>query len=299
MRTLILNQTNIVQDGFNNKLVYRFPNSVTFKNQEIAFASATMYFSWENINISYQNNTFTYNWLDALGVSTTYTVTIPNGTWEISAINAYLQYVFIQNGHYLVNGSGDNVYYAEFLVNPERYAIQINTFLFPIALPAGWSNPAAVPFPPQPFNPIVTLPAKFNEIMGYVVGFATDQNLNNAYVPPVSQYVSKLANGTLSYISTTFPNVQPNSSILFSISNIDNSYATPSSILYTLTPSVSVGQVISERVPEFAWLPLINGTTSELRLTILGTDLNPIQLKDPQITIVLVIKDKLDIGMLK
>jgi hypothetical protein len=299
MRTLILNQTNIVPDGQNNKLVYRFPNSVTFKNQEIAFASATMYFSWENINISYQNNTFTYNWINGGGVATTYTVTIPNGTWEISAINAYLQYVFIQNGHYLVNGSGDNVYYAEFLVNPERYAIQINTFLFPTALPAGWSNPAAVPFPPQSFNPIITLPAKFNEIMGYVVGFATDQNLNNAYVPPVSQFVSKLANGTLSYISTTFPNVQPNSSILFSISNIDNSYATPSSILYTLTPSVSVGQVISERVPEFAWLPLINGTTSELRLTILGTDLNPIQLKDPQITIVLVIKDKLDFGMIK
>ncbi len=299
MRTLILNQTNIVPDGFNNKLVYRFPNSVTFKNQEIAFASATMYFSWENINISYQNNTFTYNWINGGGVATTYTVTIPNGTWEISAINAYLQYVFIQNGHYLVNGSGDNVYYAEFLVNPERYAIQINTFLFPTALPAGWSNPAAVPFPPQSFNPIITLPAKFNEIMGYVVGFATNQNLNNAYVPPVSQFVSKLANGTLSYISTTFPNVQPNSSILFSISNIDNSYATPSSILYTLTPSVSVGQVISERVPEFAWLPLINGTTSELRLTILGTDLNPIQLKDPQITIVLVIKDKLDFGMIK
>lgn len=299
MRTLILNQTNIVPDGFNNKLVYRFPNSITFKNQEIAFASATMYFSWENINISYQNNTFTYNWINGGGVATTYTVTIPNGTWEISAINAYLQYVFIQNGHYLVNGSGDNVYYAEFLVNPERYAIQINTFLFPTALPAGWSNPAAVPFPPQSFNPIITLPAKFNEIMGYVVGFATNQNLNNAYVPPVSQFVSKLANGTLSYISTTFPNVQPNSSILFSISNIDNSYATPSSILYTLTPSVSVGQVISERVPEFAWLPLINGTTSELRLTILGTDLNPIQLKDPQITIVLVIKDKLDFGMIK
>jgi hypothetical protein len=299
MRTLILNQTNIVPDGFNNKLVYRFPNSITFKNQEIAFASATMYFSWENINISYQNNTFTYNWINGGGVATTYTVTIPNGTWEISAINAYLQYVFIQNGHYLVNGSGDNVYYAEFLVNPERYAIQINTFLFPTALPAGWSNPAAVPFPPQSFNPIITLPAKFNEIMGYVAGFATNQNLNNAYVPPVSQFVSKLANGTLSYISTTFPNVQPNSSILFSISNIDNSYATPSSILYTLTPSVSVGQVISERVPEFAWLPLINGTTSELRLTILGTDLNPIQLKDPQITIVLVIKDKLDFGMIK
>ncbi len=294
MKTLILNTTNIVQDGQNNKLVYRFPNSVQFKNNYIAFASCSIYYSWFNIQTTLQNTTFTYNWIDGAGVATTYTVTIPDGLYEISAINAYLQYVFIQNGHYLVNGSGDNVYYAEFILNPERYAVQLNTFLFPTALPVGWTNPAAVPFPPQSFNPIITLQSRFNEIVGYSAGFATDQNLNNAYVPPVSQYVSKLANGTLSYISTTYPNVQPNSSILFSLSNIDNAYAMPSSILYTLTPSVSAGEIINERVPEFAWLKLIDGVVSELRLTILGTDLNPIQLRDPSMTIVLVVKDAVE-----
>jgi len=297
MKTLILNSTNIVPNGQNNQLVYRFPNSVTFRNQEIAFASATLYNSWENINVTLQNNTFSYNWINALGVATTYPIVIPSGTYEISALNAYLQFVFIQNNHYLVNASGDNVYYAELLVNPERYAVQINTFLFPTALPAGWSNPAAVPFPPQPFNPIITLPAKINELLGYTVGFATDQNLNNAFVPPVSPYVSKLANGTLSYISTTYPNVNPNPSILFSLTNLDNSYATPSSILYTLSPSVGVGQLISEKVPEYAWMKLFNGTVSELRLTILGSDLSPIALKDPSMTIVLVIKDANTLAM--
>ncbi len=296
MRTLILNQTNIVPDGENNKLIYRFPNSVQFKDAYIAVSSVFMYYSWFNIRQQYQNNVFTYNWIDGAGVATTYTVTIPDGLYEITAINSYLQYVFIQNGHYLVNASGDNVYYAEFIVNPERYAVQINTFLFPTALPAFWTNPAGVPFPPQSFNPIVTLPAEFNEICGYVAGFATDQNLNNAYVPPVSPYVSKLANGTLSYISTTYPNVQPNGSILFSLSNIDNVYSQPSSLIYTLTPSVRVGEAITEKPPEYAWCKLINGTTSQLTLTILGTDLVPIQIKDPQMVIVLVIKDAYEPG---
>jgi hypothetical protein len=296
MRTLILNQTNLVPDGENNKLVYRFPNSVQFKNAYLAVSSVFMFYSWFNIRTAYQNNVFTYNWLDALGVSTTYTVTIPEGLYEITAINSYLQYVFIQNGHYLVNPSGDNVYYAEFIVNPERYSIQINTFLFPTALPALWTNPAAVPFPPQSFNPIVTLPAEFNEICGYVPNFATDQNLNNAYVPPVSPFVSKLANGTLSYISTTAPQVQRNGSILFSLSNIDNAYSQPSSLIYTLTPSVRVGEAITDRPPEFSWVKLIDGTTSQLTMTILGQDLNPIPIADPQMTIVLVIKDAFDVG---
>jgi hypothetical protein len=291
MRTLILNQSNIVQDGENNKFVYRFPNSVQFRDNYIAFSSCSMYYSWFNVTNNFRNNFFTYNWLDALGVSTTYTVNIPDGLYEVTALNSYLQYIFIQNGHYLVNPAGDNVYYAEFIVNPERYAIQINTFLFPTALPALWTNPAGVAFPPQSFNPIVTIPAEFNTLIGYVAGFATDQNLNNAYVPPVSPYVSKLANGTLSYISTSAPNIQPNSSILFSLSNIDNAYASPSSILYSIVPNVASGQIINEKPPSLIWNKLINGTYNELRMTILGTDLSPIKINDPAITVVLVIRD--------
>lgn len=298
MKTIILNSSNLVRDGQNNKMVYRFPNSVQFKKSTVAFAGCSMYYSWFNITNTYINNTFSYNWINGAGVATTYTITIPDGLYEIATLNEYLQFKFIQNGHYLVDGAGNNVYYAEFLVNPSRYAIQINTFLFPTALPVGWTNPAGVAFPPQSFNPIITLPSKINEILGYVAGFATDQNLNNAYVPPVSNYVSKLANGTLSYISTTAPNVQPNNSLLFSMSNIDNAYATPTSILYTLVPQVAIGEIINEKPPNFIWSKLIDGTYNELRLTILGTDLTPIQINDPSITIILVIKDATDLVMI-
>ena len=295
MKTVILNSSNLVRDGQNNKLVYRFPNSVQFKNSQIALASCSIYYSWYNISSTLGNNTFSYNWINGAGVATTYTTTIPDGLYEISTLNQYLQFVFIKNGHYLVNSSGQNVYYAQFTVNPARYAIQIDTFLFPTALPALWTNPAAVPFPPQSFNPIITLPAKINEIFGYTAGFATDQNLNNAYVAPVgSQFISKLANGTISYISTTAPNVQPNSSLLFSMSNVDNPYASPTSVIYTLIPQVAAGEIINEKPPEFIWNRLIDGLYNELRITILGTDLNQIQINDPAMTIVLVIKNNED-----
>jgi len=295
MKTIILNQSNLIRDGQNNKLKYSFPNSVQFKKSTIAFAGCSMYYSWFNIQQSFANNTFSYNWIDGAGVPTTYNITIPDGLYEVEQLNEYLQFIFLQNGHYLVDSGGNNVYYAEFLVNPTRYAVQINTFLFPTSLPAGWSNPAGIPFPPQSFNPIITLPPKINEILGYVPNFATNQNLNNAYVPPVSQYESKLANGTLSYISTSAPNIQPNSSLLFSMSNIDNAYAVPTSILYTLVPQVAVGELINEKPPNFIWSRLIDGTYNELRLTILGTDLTPIKINDPAMTIILIIKDATDL----
>lgn len=291
MRTLIINSTNLILDGQNNKLVYKFPNSVTFKDHYIALSSLQMYYSWFNITSALVNNTFSYNWIDNTGVPTTYTINIPDGVYEIATLNALLQFTFIQNNHYLISSTGDNVYYAEFIVNPSRYAVQINTFLFPTALPVGFTAPVGLTFPPQSFNPIITLPAQINQIFGYVAGFATNQNLNNAYVPPVSPYVSKLANGTLSYISTTAPNVQPNSSVLLNMSNIDNDYSQPTGIIYTIVPSVAIGEVINEKPPAFIWNKLINGTYNELRMNILGKDLAPLKVNDPSMVFVLVIRE--------
>ena len=288
MRTLVINSTNLVPDGENNKFVYKFPNSVLFKDDYVALSSVSIYYSWFNITSAFQNNVIQYVW-DGV----TFTINIPDGIYEVATLNALLQYTFIQNSHYLVDATGSNVYYAQFLVNPARYAVQINTYLFPTALPAGFTNPAGVVFPAVTFNPSIILPASINVILGYVVGFTTDPNIGNAFTPPVGDdFVSKLANGTLSYISTQAPNIQPNSSLLVALSNIDNAYAQPSSLIYTIVPSVAVGEIINERPPNFIWNKLIEGTYNELRLTILGTDLAPLKIRDPQITIVLVIRNK-------
>jgi hypothetical protein len=228
---------------------------------------------------------------------TTYTITVPNGLYEITTLNELLQYTMIANGHYLVNTAGQNVYYAEFIVNPSRYAVQINTYLVPTSLPAGWTNPASLVFPTQTFNPEITLVDNITKIFGYP-SFSTKLNTNNSYIPdPNDLYVSKLANGTLSYISIYAPNLQPNSSILFAVSNINNPYAQPSSIIYALTPSVAVGEIISDKPSEFTWNKLIDGTYNQLTITILGLDLQPIKINDPSITILLALKKQTDFSM--
>jgi len=277
MRTIVFNQSNIVEGTNNTTLVYNFPNSVDLTGCEIAVSNINMYYSWDNINVNFSNNTFTYGWTNNLGVTNTFTVTIPNGIWNISDINAYLQFTFIANGHYLVNASGQNVYYAEFLVNPNRYAIQVNTFPVPTSLPAGWTNPAGLLFPPSTFNPLLTFPAKFNEIIGYAAGFATVINTGVGTI--------------LSYLSSVAPQVQPNSNLLINLSNIDNKYANPSSVIYSIAPSVGIGELIIEKPPELNFNKLLAGTYNQLRLTFTAPSFTPVFIRDPNMTIIMCIRD--------
>ena len=300
MFVLILNSSNI--DGLdNNTLVYNFPNSVVLKDKYIAVSQIVMYYSWFNILDTYNNNILTYTWTVG-STTTTYTITVPNGLYNIVDINAYCQYTMINNGHYLVNANGDNVYYFEMIVNANRYAIQLNTYQVPTSLPTGWTQPSNFAgYPTTTQNPVVSFPADFNKIVGYNpiggVYFSNNANVSNGYVPPTpatanTYYASKDGVGTISYLSNTYPNVQPNSSVYVSISNINNPYAQPSSILYAVTPTVAIGEQIVETPPNFMWNRLIDGTYNQLRVQFLGIDKRPIPIRDPNMTIMLTIRDK-------
>jgi len=296
MFVIILNASNVVNDGNNNTLIYNFPNSIFMKDKFIAVSQIVLYYSWFNIASQYGNNTFSYTWTSG-ATTTTYQIVIPDGLYQISDINDYIQWTMINNGTYLIDQSGDNVYYVELLVNPNRYAMQINTFLVPTSLPTLYTTPSNFAgFPTNTFNPVVNIPQSFNEIIGYNPNFTSNNNVNNAYIPPTASitnnYVSKNVYGTLSYLSNLPPNVQPNSSIYLSMSNINNPYSQPSSILYSITPNVAIGEQIVETPPNFMWNKMIDGTYNQLRIQLLGINKQQIKLNDPNMTITLTIRDK-------
>jgi len=371
MKTIVLNSTNLVNNGLNNQFVYVFPNSVNIKNSYIAVASVAIYYSWFNISASLGNNSFSYTWysagtnvlfsatgdtgaisgttltitgtapLPALvvgslitgvgvtagtyvtailsantftvsqsqtstptgyapSVSTTHTITIPDGLYQVADLNNLLQFNMIANADYLINASGQNVYYAEFSVNPSRYAIQLNTFLIPNTLPAGFTAPVGFTFPNFPQNPVVTIPPTGGATagLGYLLGFKSGLVTSSlASSVTTGTYVSTNAAGTISYISTSSPNIQPNSSLLFSSTGVDNQYSVPNSIIYTISPNVSVGSIISDKPPNFIWNKMYDGFYNQLTITILGTNLQPIQLNDPSTTIMLSIATAEDRGI--
>ena len=277
---IIFTRSNIVFGSNNTTLLYKFPNTVSFPNHEIALSSLAMFYAWRNIDLAlYGNNILTYTWESAANVQTTYTITIPDGLYEIADINSYCQFVMIANGHYLVNASGQNVYFFNLVVNPNLYAIQLNTYQFPTALPVGWTNPAAVVFPVQTFKPQVATPNAFNQIIGFASTFISARDLGTAYP------------NTDSYVSTTSPQVQPAPTLIVNTSNINNIYSNPSTCIYAVTPTVAIGEQIVERPPEFSWNKLTSGTYSEIRLQLTTPTGQFVPILDPQMTIILAIRE--------
>jgi hypothetical protein len=102
-------------------------------------------------------------------------------------------------------------------------------------------------------------------------------------------------NGTgsnYSVLSSVAPQVQPNPNVYLALSNIANPYAVPSSIIYAIAPNVDFGSQIIEVPPQFAWNSLLQGTYAEIRLTILGSNFQPLPILDPNMTILLAIRNK-------
>jgi hypothetical protein len=264
-----VDKTNLIGND-NNTFVYRFPSSVAFPNHELALASVDMYYAWYNVSALLGNNTFSYVWTDG----TNNTIVLEDGLYEISTINERLQFAFIANGHYLVDSGGNNIYYINISANTTRYATQIDIFQFPNALPAGYTNPAAVVFPPA--NQItMTMPTKFNELLGFAAGFHNHSTNGNKF----------------SFLSSVAPNIQPNNVLYVSVSNIDNKYGSPSGLVHRIVPNTTFGSLITEN-PEFSFQPLHSGTYNQLQIQILGTDKTPIRIIDPNIVITFLIKNK-------
>ena len=289
--SIVLTGSNVLSsDNSNSTLVYNFPSSVSFSNHEIAVSSVSLYYSWDNVGgatTQLNNAQFSYTWV-SVATTNTYQVIIPDGLYEIADINNFLQFTMIQNGHYLINSAGQNVYYAEFLVNVNRYSVDINTFNVPTALPTGWSTPVAnaatgavgwVNFPTQRFNPLITLPAtnNFHDLVGYAPGFATSQN------------TGLLTN--LTYSSSVAPQVQPNPTLFLSCSLVNNIYANPSTVIFAITPTVAIGGQILIQPPEFTF-NAIRGTTSSLTFQLRGRDGSVIKIRDTNMSIILCIKEK-------
>jgi len=296
MRTLVLNGNNIIPDGQNNKLRYRFPNSVQFKDTYVSVQSITMFYSWYNISASKGNNTFSFTFTSPAGGGIQfYTVVIPDGIYDIVTLDEYLQFYCLANGLYMKTSVGQNVFFLSFAINASAYGVQICCY----TVPSSADNtkgyiPSSTGFPNASFLPQITIPANFNKIVGYPAGW-TSANFIGA---PSSSgfynlvpYTWNATTGVVGYLSSQAPQVNPDASIYLSLTSINNPYSLPSSIIYAITPSTGIGGVIIDKPPQFCWNKFIDGTYNQLDLQILGSDLQPITIYDPTMTILLAIKD--------
>lgn len=319
MHTIVLTRQNVVPNTNNSRLVYNLPGSVNTEGSEIALGAAYLYYSWENVNSSpLQNNVFTFT-MPKLGNDSTgaplptgigeitYTVTIPNGQYEITDIQAFLEQFCIINNLYLIETStGKNVYFLQIQTNPTQYAIQVNLFALPTSLPAGYTEPAAG-FNVNAFSgatvgsyafassqvPGISFPAKFDELVGApmkATGATYAQNPSSDF--PVGTAGAAFPNGTVSLLSTVTPNVNPNSVVFINCNLVQNKYANPQTFLYPIAAKGDIGALISVEPPEYAYNKMIVGQVSNLIIDLTTAEGRPINIQDPNMVIILIIRDQ-------
>ena len=170
--TLVLNSQNVIGTG-NNTYKYDFikGNFTIPEDSEVMVANVQLPYSFYNITSAYNNNQFKLYFPTASSTYTIFTITIPDGFYTTTSLNFFLQQYCITNGLYLVNGSGQNVYYFSIQYNSYQYGNQVITTLVPTTLPSGFTTPSNwIGFPSFSRAPSLEI---LNNNFGAFLGFTT------------------------------------------------------------------------------------------------------------------------------
>ena len=314
MHTITLTRANIATPD-NNLLVYDIPGSRNLEGSEIALSNLYMYYSWENINAQpLNNNLFYLSWpsvTDASGNTqpdTLLSVTIPDGIYEITDLNAYIQQFCINNNLYLINDTtGEYVYFVQLQVNATRYSIQFNSFSLPTSVSLPYLEPPGG-FCVTPLLPNITNGSGFPTVNGTAPGWAFPPNFSdwagfedNYAKPPGAVTVPIVATpftglgafptGNTSFLSTKAPQVTPNPVVYLNCNAIQNTFANPQTFLYPIPAKAGIGQLLQIEAPEYSWNALTPGQFGAFRFTFTNAAGQPIKILDPNIIITCVVRD--------
>jgi hypothetical protein len=219
-----------------------------------------------------------------------YIITIPDGAYEVSTLNSYFQYWSIANSLYMINPLGGFVYFASFAVNVSKYAVELQTI--PFVMPVGWTLPVSFPIlgVSAQWNAVFTFPSGISTVLGFAVDFTTDANSGGTFLTSTPNG-GTASNNVIAYLSSVTPQVQANPSVLMSCSGIQNRYSHVP-VLYAFTSAgVSFGNLIQSVASSPSFSSLIPGSYVQLRIQFLATDYSLLQMRDPNTTILLTIKE--------
>lgn len=229
---------------------------------ECALKSLTLYYSWPNISQAQGNNSFSYIWN-----GTTFQVVLADGIWNFSDIQAYLQQVFLQNGHYLVDASGAKQFYVNLVANSVLYALSLTVTPIPTVLPTGWTNPAAVTL--SGMTPQLVIPAGgFALLTGLSAGSYPAAAQNTIY--QINSGVPQITNVTALNITSTLCS----SSGLSTYPNVLASFVVPSDQI--------PGSLIQIQPYTLDWVTVQKASTfTEIQVSIVDQLMRAVTLRDP------------------
>ena len=280
MRTIIINTSNHVENT-DNQYVYTFPSTVKFNDGDaIGVSSVALYNSTFNITSTRANNTFTISWNAA--ATTTFNITIPDGYYSVENLNFFLQQQCITNNLYVINSSGQYVYFLEFIINPPRYAVSLNAYPIPTAAQAttlGYIQPVGATwvYPAAAQCPQITFGTDFGALIGYTAG---------SY--PSTSSVSTIQN----FISDLTPNLNVVDSYIMTCSLINSPYSIPSDAFFSIPLTAGLGSLISVFPSEIVFNNIAPNSYQQIKISFFDQIFRPLEMNDNQLTLTLAILTK-------
>lgn len=273
--TLILNSSNSTNQV--NIFQYNFLNGafVVPDGSELCVSGITIPYSWFNVQQQYYNNT-SFNITFTEAVTSTYNIVLPNGYYSVNTLNDFLQGFLVNQGLYLVDSTGQNVYYLSLVYNVSTYSVQLLSFAVPIALPAGWTNPAALVFPAAASTPQLQILSTSN--FGTIIGFAT------GFYPPAIQPTN------YSVLSTLVPQGSIVNSVIVRCNLVSNSVVSPTDILDSFQINGAFGSNLNYEPTFEKWVKIKSGRYSSFTITFQDQNLNSIPILDNNVLITLLLK---------
>lgn len=279
MHTITLTRDNITT-AENNRLEFEMAGQ-NLEGCSIALSSAYLYYSWTNINAAVLNN----NTMEVTVNGSTSTITFPEGMYEISDINAYLQQWSLEKGLYLTNtATSEKIYFIEAKVNVVLYGSQINVYAIPSTLPSGYSLPPSGSILATLPTNISTPGFRLNSKIAEFLGFEDDKTVNEVTNGLTTNFA------VTSHLSSKAPNVQPNPVIFLNCQQIQNSYSR-SGFMYPISANVPNAGLINVEPSQYSFNNLTPGNHSKLSFTLTDRNGTPIKLQDPNMVLSFVIRD--------
>lgn len=284
---LVINGSNVV-NALKNTYRYDFING-TFEiaeGSEIMITSLQIPYSWFNITARNNNNIFRFYWPTGASTYNTFTITLTDGFYTTTSLNAFIQQFCVSNGFYLIENSTQNfLYYINVLFNPTYYANQIILKPVPAAIPAGFTAPSNwAGFPTVSRTPYLEILSTNH--FGKFLGFTTGNYgiLSTAGGQPTIAY---------SVNSNTIPVGSTVNSLIIRCSLVNNNVSAQTDIIDAFAISNSnFGSNLNFNNNIEKWIKLNTGRYSSFTVTIVDENMNDIQIQDSNILINFIIRTK-------
>jgi len=252
---LVINSTH-AQNNFTYKVDLQ--STINLDEYEVSIGYGQVYYSWYNISASQNNNSFQLS-IPTGATTATLTITLPDGAYNISTLNAYMQSQLKANGYYVkyagdasnqTNGAfqHDDIYFAKFQVNPQSYSVEFISTPIPRTLDlvyptyngyvtGGMTLPTSVN---QCTQLIISSTNSFSSIIGYTAG----------------TFCTTTSSTTQTIESTLIPNVNPISAVEMRLNCISNKISVNSQLLHVFNnKGVALGSLIDISPVQLSFIP--------------------------------------------